>query len=148
MFLSNGWPTRCINFISSWDNCWISDLKECSYVRFHYSSLGRRSTKHCSKPCRLKKITHNTITNIDAKGISKRVTDIEKMCLLYVLKEVIIFSKFIKRQFTLMKTIRQVNYHLRDECRSNKFHFISNDNITSKYLWKDGLHLLAVSLTF
>ena len=53
-----------------------------------------------------------------------------------MLPEVIISSIFIERQFKLTRIIRQVNEHLRDECRSNKFHFITN-----KCLWKDGLHL-------
>ena len=75
-------------------------------------------------------ITHNTINNIDAKDISKRIIDIEKKCLLYGVKEVIVSSVFIKGQFKLTWIIRQVNDHLRDECRSNKFHFISNDNIS------------------
>ena len=33
-------------------------------------------------------ITHNTINNIDTKGISKRITDIGKKCLLYSVREV------------------------------------------------------------
>ena len=86
-------------------------------------------------------ITDNIINNIDAKDISKRIIDIGKKCLLYGAKEVIISSIFIKRQFKLTRIIRQVNDHLRDEYRSNKFHFISNDNITNECLWKDGLYL-------
>ena len=42
-------------------------------------------------------ITHNTISNIGAKSISKLIIDIEKKCLLYDVKEVIISSIFIKR---------------------------------------------------
>ena len=86
-------------------------------------------------------ITHNKINNIDAKGISKRVIDIGKKCFLYSVEEVIISAIFIKRQFKLTRTIRQVNVHLRDECRNNNFHSISNDNITNECLWKDGLRL-------
>ena len=56
-------------------------------------------------------ITHNTINNIDAKSISKRIIDIEKKCLLYGVKEVIISSIFIKRQFKFTRIIRQVNDH-------------------------------------
>ena len=33
-------------------------------------------------------ITHNTINNIDTKGISKRIIDIGKKCLLYSVREV------------------------------------------------------------
>ena len=54
----------------------------------------------------------------------------------------IISSIFVKRQFKLTRIIKQVNDHLRDECRSNKFHFISNYNVTNECLWKDGLHLI------
>ena len=86
-------------------------------------------------------MTHNTINSTDAKSISNRIIDIGKKCLLYGVKEVIISSIFIKRQLKLRRIIKQVNEHLRDECRSNKFHFISNDNITNECLWKDGLHL-------
>ena len=86
-------------------------------------------------------ITHNLINNTDAKGISKRIIDIGKKCLLYGVKEVIISSIFIKRHFELTRIIKKVNDHLRDECRSNKFHFIRNDNITNECLWKDRLHL-------
>ena len=77
-------------------------------------------------------ITHNLINNIDAKGILKLTTDIGKKCLLYGVKEVIISTIFIKRQFKFTRIIKQVNNHLRDECRSNKFHFISYDNITNE----------------
>ena len=87
-------------------------------------------------------ITHNTIDNIDAKNILKRIINIGKTSLLYGLIEVIISSIFIKRQFKLTRIITQVNDHyLRDECGSNKFHFISNGNITNECLWADGLHL-------
>ena len=61
--------------------------------------------------------------------------------MLYGVKEVIISSIFIKRQFKRTRIIRQVNAHLRDECRSNKFHFISNDSITNECLRKNGLPL-------
>ena len=76
-----------------------------------------------------------------AKGISKLITDIGKLCSLNGVKEVIISSIFIKWQFKLTRTIRQVNDHLRDEWRSDRCHFISNYNITNECLWKDGLHL-------
>ena len=66
-------------------------------------------------------ITHNSINNIDANGILKRIIDIGKKCLLYGVKEVIISSIFIKRQFKLTRIIKQVNDHVHDECRSNNF---------------------------
>ena len=86
-------------------------------------------------------ITHNTINKIDAKGIPKRIIGIGKRCFLYGVKEVMISSIFIKIQVKLTRIVREVNDHLRNECRSNKFHFISNDNVTNKCLWKDGFRL-------
>ena len=41
-------------------------------------------------------IKHNTINNIDVKGISKRIINIGKKCLLYGVKEVIICDKCMK----------------------------------------------------
>ena len=76
-------------------------------------------------------ITDNSMNNLDVKGISKRIIDIGKKCLL----------QYLSKEFKLRRIIRQVNDHRRDECRSTKFHFISNDNITNEYLWKDGLLL-------
>ena len=95
-------------------------------------------------------IMHNAINNIDAKGISKRIIDIVKKCLLDGGKEVIISSIFIKRKFKLTRIIRQVNDNLRKESRSNKFHFIINGNIkTQKHglqLNNDGTYIFASSL--
>ena len=50
--------------------------------------------------------------------------DIGRKCSLYGVKEVVISSIFIKRQSKLTRSIRQVDDHLRYECRSNKFKFI------------------------
>ena len=76
-------------------------------------------------------ITDNSINNIDVKGISKRIIDTGKKCLF----------QYLSKEFKPRRIIRQVNDHGRDECRSTKFQFISNDNITNEYLWKDGLLL-------
>lgn len=51
-------------------------------------------------------ITRNTISNIDANGISKRVTDIGKKCFLHGVKEMTTSSILTKRQFKLMRIIR------------------------------------------
>ena len=51
------------------------------------------------------------------------------------------FLNICQKTVQTYNIVRQVNEHLRDECRSNKFHFINNDNITKECLWKDVLHL-------
>ena len=42
-------------------------------------------------------ITHNTISNINAKGISKRIIDIRKKSLLHGVKEVIILYQYLSK---------------------------------------------------
>ena len=48
---------------------------------------------------------------------------------------------FCKKSIRLSSLIRKVNDELRVLCSINKFHFISNDNISREYLWRDGVHL-------
>ena len=56
-------------------------------------------------------MTHNTINNIEAKGISKRAVETEKKYLFFGAKEVIMSSIFIRREFKLLRIIRQANDH-------------------------------------
>ena len=86
-------------------------------------------------------IAHNTVDQIDVKDIVNRILNTGKKCLSYGVKEVIILSVFIKKQFKLRRIIRQVNDLLRNEYKRNNFQFVSNDNITREVLWRDGLHL-------
>ena len=86
-------------------------------------------------------ITHNTVNQIDVKVIVNGIINTGKKFLSYGVKEMIISSIFIKKQFKLTRIIRQVNDLLRDECKRNNFQFISNDRITREVLWRDGLHM-------
>ena len=45
------------------------------------------------------------------------------------------------RKKNIAFTLRQVNDSLGEQCILNGFGFISNDNISRTYLWKDGIHL-------
>ena len=79
-------------------------------------------------------ITHNIVGQVDVKDNVNRIINIGKTCLSYGVKEVIVSSIFIKKQFKLARIIRQVNDLLHDECKINNFQFISNDNITREVL--------------
>ena len=59
----------------------------------------------------------------------------------YGVKWVIISSILVKIQMKLSRIIRQVFIHLHEECESNNFLFVNNDDITREYLWRGGLHL-------
>ena len=86
-------------------------------------------------------ITHTTVDQIVMKDIMNRLVNVGKKCLSYSVKEMMILSIFMKKQFKLTRTIRRINDLLRDECKRNNVHFISNDNITREALWRAGLHL-------
>ena len=41
----------------------------------------------------------------------------------------------------LTKVIRQANDLLKDKCEEKNFQFVCNDNVTTEYEWRDGIHL-------
>ena len=61
--------------------------------------------------------------------------DIGKKYLQYAVKEVITSLVFVKKQFKLIRIIKEIN-GLREDCKRNNFHFVSNDNVTRGFLWK------------
>ena len=77
-------------------------------------------------------ITHNAVDQIDVKDIVNCIINIGKKCLSYGVKEVIISSIFIKKQFKLTRIISHVNDLLRDECNRNT----SNSSATATLLEK------------
>ena len=87
------------------------------------------------------KITHNTVEQIDLKSIVNRIVNIGKKFLAYSGKEIITLSIFIKKRFNIARIISHVNDLLRDGCKRNNFHIISNDIITGAVLWREDLHL-------
>ena len=62
-------------------------------------------------------ITYNAVDQRDVKDIVNRIINIGKKCLSCGVKEVIISSIFINKQFKLTRIIRQVNGLLRDDCK-------------------------------
>ena len=77
-------------------------------------------------------IKHNTVDQIEVKDIVKSIINIGKKCLSYGVKEVIISSIFIKKQFKLTRIIRQVN----DLIRVSAKEITSNSPVTTSLLEK------------
>ena len=65
-------------------------------------------------------------------------------CRKYGANDIAISSVLIKKNPNLNALVRRVNDLLYDLCAKNGFGFISNEMITTDYLWKDGIHLLAL----
>ena len=74
--------------------------------------------------------TYNTVDQIDGKDIVNCIINIGKKCLSYGVKEVIILSIFIKKQFKLAGIIRQVNDLLRVSAKERT----SNSSVTTTLL--------------
>ena len=86
-------------------------------------------------------ITHRIFEDFNADKLADEIIDIDKMCSQYGVKDVIFSSIFVKNSIKLGKMISQVNGAIMKICEENGFHFVSNDNILRKHLYKDGVHL-------
>ena len=86
-------------------------------------------------------INNQTKDRINTEKLTGDIINIGKSCINLGVKEVLISSILPKKNIALTRFIRQVNDSLREQCVLNEFGFISNDNISRKHLWKDGIHL-------
>ena len=73
--------------------------------------------------------------------IANDILQLAENCKVAGVNHVFVSSILIKRNPKLTAVVRRVNDILRDMCPKNQVCFIDNDNITSKYLWTDGIHL-------
>ena len=78
-------------------------------------------------------ISYNAVDQTDVKDIVNRIINIGKKCLSCGVKEVIIWSIFIKKQFKPTSIIRQVNGLLRDDCKKKTTY---NSSVTTTLLEK------------
>ena len=79
--------------------------------------------------------------DLNVKGVFQGIIDIGLCCRECGVKDVIISSHLVKRNFHLIKIIRQINELLSEYCVSSNFHSLGNDNISRQNLWKNGIHL-------
>ena len=86
-------------------------------------------------------INNQTKDRIATEKLMADIINIGKSCIDLDVKEVVISSILPKKNFALIRLIRQVNDTLRVQCVLNGLGFISNGNISRKHLWKDGIHL-------
>ena len=79
---------------------------------------------------------------LNVKYVVERIIDIGLYCKECSVKDVIISSVLVKRNFHLTRIVLQINDFF-IEC-TNNFHYLTNDNISRQNLWKDGIHLNSV----
>ena len=75
------------------------------------------------------------------ENIAHSIINIGLDCKTNGVDEVLISSILVKKNPNLTAIVSRFNDMLRDLCGKNGFSFICNDVITTKYLWKDGVHL-------
>ena len=79
--------------------------------------------------------------DLNVKDVVQRIIDIGLYCRECDVKDVIISSILVKRNFHLTRIIRQINDLLSEYHVSNNFHYLTNYNTSRQNLWKDGIHL-------
>ena len=73
--------------------------------------------------------------------LATQITEVGKLCQLFGVKNVAIFSILLKSGESLNVKIHEVNSYSREKCEFYNIDFISNENISVKYLHSDGVHL-------
>ena len=77
--------------------------------------------------------------DIDTSILAENIIKIGNKYIDYGVEQVVISSIFVKETISVSSLIRKVNDELCFLCSVNKFYFISNDNISRKYLCGDGI---------
>ena len=72
---------------------------------------------------------------------TQRITDISLYCRECSVKNVIISSFLVKRNFCLTRIIHQINDLISEYCVSHNSDYLTNDNIFRQNLYKDDIHL-------
>lgn len=85
--------------------------------------------------------TNDILNNANDSELANNIIKIAIICKQHGVNDVFISSVLVKKSPRLNAVVRRVNDLLRDLCKTNGFHFINNDAITTDYLWKDGIHL-------
>ena len=85
--------------------------------------------------------TNDVLNGANDTELANSIIKIGMICKQHGMNDVFISSILVKKSPRLKALVRKVNDQLRDLCVSNGFQFISNNMISTDYLWRDGIHL-------
>ena len=85
--------------------------------------------------------TNDILNHANHGNVAHSIINIGLDCKNNGVNEVLISFILVKKNPNLTAIVRRFNDMLRDLCGKNGFSFICNDVITTKYLWKDVVHL-------
>ena len=87
-------------------------------------------------------ITESTIRQINLDDLAQKIIDIGLKCRSYRVRYIAISSILVRSNIRLNQVISKANDILKMLCATNGFNFMCNDEIGTKMVWKDGLHLM------
>ena len=87
-------------------------------------------------------ITESTIRQINLDDLAQKIIDIGLKCRSYRVRYIAISSILVRSNIRLNQVISKANDILKVLCATNGFNFMCNDEIGTKMVWKDDLHLM------
>ena len=87
-------------------------------------------------------ITESTIRQINLDDLAQKIIDIGLKCRCYRVRYIATSSILVRSNIHLNQVISKANNILKVLCATNGFNFMCNDEIGTKMVWKDGLHLM------
>ena len=91
--------------------------------------------------CGTNDIKQNNLHSLRPSELATQIIEVGTLCQLFGVKNVAISSILLKSDESLNVKIQEVNSYLKEKCGFFNIDFISNENISVKYLHSDGVHL-------
>ena len=91
--------------------------------------------------CGTNDIKQNNLHSLRPNELATQIIEVGKLCQLFGVKNVAITIILLKSDESLNVKIQEVNSYLKEKCGFYNIDFISNENISVKYLHSDGVHL-------
>ena len=91
--------------------------------------------------CGTNDIKQNNLHSLRPNELATQIIEVGTLCQLFGVKNVAISSILLKSDESLNVKIQEVNSYLKEKCGFYNIDFISNENISVKYLHSDGVHL-------
>ena len=91
--------------------------------------------------CGTNDIKQNNLCSLRPNELATQIIEVGKLCQLFGVKNMAISSILLKSDESLNVKIQEVNSYFKEKCGFYNIVFISNENISVKYLHSDEVHL-------
>ena len=91
--------------------------------------------------CGTNDIKQNNLCSLRPNELATQIIEVGKLCQLFGVKNMAISSILLKSDESLNVKIQEVNSYFKEKCGFYNIDFISNENISVKYLHSDEVHL-------